>query len=369
MKNVLIYGWFGENNVGDELLLKTILEMIADNKRITPFVACSNPNEVKKNHKVKIATVTIDGSIKKFIKALFMSPISLIKCMYETETLIVAGGGAISDWNDASTKEMFYLINWFAKRKKSIYLLGIGAGPIMNEKPGGYFTTVLNKASEITVRDIGSLTELEKIGVKNVQLSNDLVSYSTLGQGESYQAKMKKIGIVVVPVCQSTPEVLETMREEWNKLILLLDGAYEVSIIPFQMNYDMAFIQSLEFNHKTVKVCKPKKLWDTIDFVRQQDCIIGMRYHSLILSILLGKKFIPIIYHNKTAELCKEYGVEKYACSIGNGENWVDSNIDAQDIFDKIKQLEHDGEFTKRNKMILDRKREKNIEREILRKI
>lgn len=369
MKNILIYGWFGENNIGDELLLKTMLEMLSEDKEMIPFISCSNPKEVKKNHKVKTATVAIDGSVKKLIKALCISPFSLIKCMYKTEALIISGGGAISDWNYTSTKEMFYLINWFAKKKKPIYLLGIGVGPITREKPGGYFSTVLNKASAITVRDMASLTELEKINVKNVQLSNDLVSYSTLRQVEGHQTKMKKIGLVVVPVCQSTPDVLETMRREWSKLIFLLDGTYEVSIIPFQMNYDMSFIQSLEFDRAKVKVCIPQKLWDTIDFVSQQDCIIGMRYHSLILSILLGKKFIPVIYHSKTAELCKEYDIEKYAVSIGNGENWVNSNIDALDVFDKIKQLELDEEFTKRNMMVLNRKREKNIEKEMLRKI
>lgn len=370
MKRVLIYGWFGENNVGDELLLKTMLELLSNNSEIEPYVICSNPMQVKQNHHVKTASIAINGSMRKYIKASVKSPFSLIKCLFETEAMIVAGGGAISDWNYTSTREMFYLINWFKKRNKPIYLLGIGAGPITKEKPGGRFSKILDKANLITVRDEFSLKELRKLDLKNVKLSNDLVTYSSLYDKNSLPANnIKKIGLVVVPVCMNSEEIFGTLKKELELLITLLNKEYEVNIIPFQINYDMEFINDLVFDKTCVNILKPNTLWDPLDFIKQQDCIVGMRYHSLVLSILMKKYFIPIIYHPKSAELCKEYGIEDYAVSVGNGENWIKSNISAIDIRNKIKRLEKDKNFIDHNLEVLAQKRKCNIEKEIIRNL
>ena len=166
MKKTLVYGWFGEDNLGDELLLNETLELLSENKDIEAYVMCSNPLRVKKNHCVRVAAV-------------LLSPWAIIKCLYQTDNLIIAGGGAISDWNYSSTKEMFFLINWFKRRNKKVYLLGVGAGPITKERKYGRFYNVLSKADVITVRDEFSKSELNKIGLNNVYKSNDLVTYKT----------------------------------------------------------------------------------------------------------------------------------------------------------------------------------------------
>lgn len=367
MKKILVYGWFGEDNLGDELLLNETLELLSENKDIEAYVMCSNPPRVKKNHNVRVAAVAIDGTLKKYIKAILLSPWTIIKCLYQTDNLIIAGGGAISDWNYSSTKEMFFLINWFKRRNKKVYLLGVGAGPITKERKYGRFYNVLSKADVITVRDEFSKSELNKIGLNNVYKSNDLVTYKTFnGYNIENTTQINKIGLVLVPVCQNTKNVYEDLKRELSNLIKELSTKYEVSIIPFQINYDMEFINELEFDKSLVKILKPKHLWDTLDYMYEQDCIIGMRYHSLVLAIQMKKYFIPIIYHSKSAELCKEYGVEEYASSVGDGENWEKSNINSEDIIKNIGKLEKDINFISHNNSILLAKKMNNKEKEII---
>ena len=91
---------------------------------------------------------------------------------------------------------------------------------------------------------------------------------------------INKIGLVLVPVCQNTKNVYEDLKRELSNLIKELSTKYEVSIIPFQINYDMEFINELEFDKSLVKILKPKHLWDTLDYMYEQDCIIGMRSFS-----------------------------------------------------------------------------------------
>ena len=128
----------------------------------------------------------------------------------------------------------------------------------------------------------------------------------------------------------------------------------------------MEFINELEFDKLLVKILKPKHLWDTLDYMYEQDCIIGMRYHSLVLAIQMKKYFIPIIYHSKSAELCKEYGVEEYASSVGDGENWEKSNLNSEDIIKNIGKLEKDINFISHNNSILLAKKMNNKEKEII---
>ena len=70
MKKTLVYGWFGEDNLGDELLLNETLELLSENKDIEAYVMCSNPLRVKKNHCVRVYKshfiITL-GNYKMFI--------------------------------------------------------------------------------------------------------------------------------------------------------------------------------------------------------------------------------------------------------------------------------------------------------------
>jgi len=368
-KRVLLYGWFGENNLGDELLLKACLDLVSSNANLECYVFGSNPKNIKNNHQVKVAAIALNGSIKRLIKSILYSFADLVKCLFFTDVLIIAGGGAISDWNYDSTKEMFFIIDWFNHKKKKIYLLGVGAGPITKEKPYGYFWNILSKSEVITVRDAYSKEQLEKIGLSNVKKSNDLVTYyETSCRKNTESDKVQKVGLVVVPVCQDTPEVYNKLIEEFRRLILKLSEKYNVTIIPFQYDYDIGFINAIKKNCHGVKIFNGD-LWKTIDCFSNQDIIIGMRYHSLVLAIELEKLFIPIVYHPKSAELCKEYSIERYMCQVGNGENWIESNIDADDIETKINDLILDDEFIKYNNMILQGKRENNLELDIIKRL
>ena len=162
-KKILIYGWFGENNLGDELLLESMIYLVNKNINNSEInVIASKPKEVRKNHMgINCISKTINFSIKSIVKNILNNPIKTLYNIFASDVLIVAGGGAISDWNPTSTKDMFFLIKLFSKLKKKIYLLGIGAGPITKIESYDYFKKVLMKAEYITVRDEYSFNELK----------------------------------------------------------------------------------------------------------------------------------------------------------------------------------------------------------------
>ena len=321
-KKILVYGWFGENNVGDELLLDSMIYMINQNINNAEInVIASKPKEVKKNHKgINCISTTINLSIKSLIKNIIYNPFKTLYNIIVSDVLIVAGGGAISDWNPSSTKDMFFLINVFNKLKKKICLLGIGAGPINKKESYTRFKKVLEKANYITVRDEYSFNELKKIGLKNVKITNDLVFNYPVKTSEHVHT-VKKIGLVLAPVCIDKKEKFLKFIEEIRKIIKSLKKEYDISIIPFQSDYDSVLINNLkDIDGINIYDCE-KSYNNLIDIFNEQDLIIGMRFHSIVLSLMMNKYIIPIVYHPKNYELIREFELEKYISSIGDGKS------------------------------------------------
>ena len=370
-KKILIYGWFGENNLGDELLLKSTLELF-DPKKFKCYVMGTKPKKVYKNHKnIYLAATSFSMNLKKIVRTLVISPISSIRCLHECDILVVAGGGALSDWNLSSTRDLFFLINYFHKKNKKIFLFGIGAGPFLYGGNNGEFLEVLSKANFISTRDAYSYDLLKSIGLKNIVKSNDLAIYSEYALNKNiYPKKIKKIGIVLVPVCQKDIKIYTELKRQISLLIKELSSKYEVSIIEFQKEYDNDFVNSLDFDRKKVKVySESNNIWNIIKYVDDQDLIIGMRYHSLVLAIELKKYLIPIVYHSKSQELCKEFNLEEYASYIGDGENWEKSMIDYKNIIDSIEKIKANPYYSVNMDEIFSKKREKSLEKEMIERL
>ena len=170
----------------------------------------------------------------------------------------------------------------------------------------------------------------------------------------------------MVPVCQHTKQVYKKLVFELGILIRMLSDNYEVSLIPFQYEYDKYFIDELDFDREKVSLLNSNNIWNTITYIEKQDLIIGMRYHSLLLAIELKKYLLPIVYHPKSAELCKEFDLLKYTSYVGDGENWEKSNIYALDIIKKIELIQMDEDYMKRIETCMENKRNNNIEKDII---
>lgn len=366
----MLYGWFGENNLGDELLLRSAIQMLQTyGNHLEACVMGSRPAVVRRNHTgIKRVSASFYGSLRSLLQLIWHNPISAITNLARCRCLIVVGGGALSDWHRSSTRKLFFTINLFSRMKRPIYLMGVGAGPIKNPESQQEFCRVLSKASLITTRDKPSAGLLSSIGIDSVHPSNDLVFYSGISAEQPEAChKVKKIGLVLAPVCMSSPAVYQSLVTEAGRLIRSLSEKYEVSLIPFQYEYDRGFLEQLDYDRSRVPILyDADNIWKTVDYCREQDLIVGMRFHSLVLALLLHKYLIPIVYHPKSAALCEEFGLGKYTSYIGDGDNWPVSNISAEHIQHSIEQIQKDPEIVALCSETLQRKINRNIEKEII---
>ncbi|MBD3330852.1 glycosyltransferase, partial [Candidatus Peregrinibacteria bacterium] len=148
----LVCGYYGKENIGDELILKSIKEGLEEKFRIV--VASYSPKHTQNLHGVE----AVAHGHKWFYTAL-----------QQSELVIIGGGGLFHDQGLTQSGTVEYycrLISQAAEMKKRVILLGVGVDEIKLEKNRKLIAENFYKCEKVYVRDENSKQNLLKCGVK-----------------------------------------------------------------------------------------------------------------------------------------------------------------------------------------------------------
>ncbi|RII35014.1 hypothetical protein D2A34_07345 [Clostridium chromiireducens] len=370
-KRFLIYGWFGYENLGDELILKSIIEIIRKNDPNNIInVMGGKPTNIEKYHEgLNTVSTTIDLRFKSILRIFKYNPFKVIKNLFSNDYIIIGSGGALSDWNPDSTITLFFMINFFKKfLKKTVIMLGAGAGPIIAEESKLKFKKVLEQVDCICLRDKQSYELLEEIGLNNIHLTNDVVYdlKDSFFRESEIENRKDKIAIVIAPLLLNSYDKRMEYKKEMIKYIKgLKKYNFDIKLIPFQYEYDINFLKEIQ-KESGIVIYEDgnNNMWRILDEMKKYDLVVGMRFHSVVTSILLNVPVLPIVYHSKVDSCVKDFGLESVAQSIGDGENWINSNINSgKMIIDTVNLLNNKELEKRRLKNILNNKFEnKNLD-------
>ena len=139
MKKVLVSGYIGFNNFGDEaifLALSSHLKL----KGHKVSVLCSNKNEVKKTYDV----ITYN----------FKKPFEILKAIFSNEILI-SGGGSLLQNKTSNFSLVYYLFIIFLAKllNKKVIIFAQGIEPVKGKFFEFLTKTILKMTNFITVRD------------------------------------------------------------------------------------------------------------------------------------------------------------------------------------------------------------------------
>ncbi len=319
MKKILLAGYYGFGNLGDEAILemaiKQILE-ITDKKNIT--VLSGNKEVTSRKYNVN----TIDR----------YNVFSIANKLMKSDALVFGGGSLLQDIT--SKRSIYYylfLIRLAKIMNNKVIMLSQGIGPIVNENSKKAVQSTLSYIDYITVRDKHSKEFLENLGMdKNkIFLSTDPVI--NLRAGENYTAKnsgRKK-------VCFSlrnwkNADVSKKISVLTEKLI---EGNIECYFIPFYYNEDLELIDEVEKNIGDKAVYYKEKLTtgDAFDIIKGMDVLVGVRLHSLIFAAAANVPFAAVSYDHKVDHFANSVNM-KVACSIDN----IDVDVLYNEIMKKI---------------------------------
>ena len=319
---------------------------------------------------IDYVSTSFDARFMSKLRLLKYGPFKTFRNVREADIVIFVNGGALSDWNPSSTCTLFDLIRYWKKKGTTMFMFGVGAGPISKPKSFEVFEEVLSCVECITVRDDYSYQELRKIGLNNITKTKDLAFglHPAPHLRETTKRRVEKIGVVAAPVCLETPDVYARFCRSLALAVKkLINDGFDVSLIPFQSKYDYELMKYLrQQNPKARLLNDSKDFWSPLRNLREQDLIIGQRYHSLIEAIAASKLIVPIVYHPKCWSLCVDFGLESYASFIGNGNNWEKADLDPDRLCDAVYRVQCDDEYFETLRSVWIAKCSDNTERRLL---
>ena len=152
MAHLLLSGYFGCGNLGDDAILLGFVEGLKN----TPHdltVLSGNPDDTFRNYGFRSVPRKDMKSVREAIE----------RC----DALVYPGGSIFQDVT--SFKSVAYysqLVKWAKGANKKVVLLGQGVGPLTGFLGKGAARSAFNSADAIAVRDPQSLSTLKSLGPK-----------------------------------------------------------------------------------------------------------------------------------------------------------------------------------------------------------
>lgn len=347
MANLLIAGYFGCGNLGDDAILLGFLEGIKDLPHNASMLSGS-PEETYRNYKVPSAPRRDSKAIDDAIS----------RC----DALVFAGGSIFQDVTSIGSP-MYYggLIKKAKDKGKKVILLSQGVGPLNNIVGRTVSVQAFNRADIIAARDPASVALLRKLGVKTrIELTADLAlllppplerpEQLNFGVGD-----MRTVGLSPRPFGKG-PEVVQLFGELAR---LLFKGNMMPIFIEMDRNEDGPLIREIAKQHGG-KMPDLKKLATPVDVqqrMMRMEAILAMRLHAGILATTVGVPPFMLSYDPKVSAFAKLMQMHEAPM--------VDA-VNAQRLFDQFMKFLADRE---KNIRILEYQRrdlvklaQKNIE-------
>jgi polysaccharide pyruvyl transferase CsaB len=320
MYKILISGYYGFNNIGDESILKAVIDnLYARLGEIDVTVLSKNPASTAEKYGVK----SVD---RKSVKAIIAS---IKKC-----DLLISGGGSLLQDVTSKRSIIYYLmiinIALFMRKKVLIYSQGIG--PIISKFNRRLTARILKKVSGIVVRDETSKGLLTEIGInpENVVVTADPVlrikpvptsGGSEILKREGFVSQEGKITVgfavrerrsdfaFISELCFS----MERLIDEQNAQIVL---------IPFHFSEDMPVIEEIErrLGSKVFAVKNKYLTEEMMSIIGNMDVLVGVRLHALIHAAIMDVSMIAVSYDPKINSFMHSVGM-KAMCSIYDFDN------------------------------------------------
>lgn len=350
---IIICGNYGATNIGDELILKGILSYI-DAKKHNIIVLSSDPKNTKNLHNVKSLRL-VPAGFKSLIRGVLkLSLFRTLRAVKRCDLFILGGGGLFDDsypraaiiWGIQAL--MAYIC------KKPIFIMAQSFGPLNSPLTKIIVKAVCNYAKWITVRDEKSKMELENLGVNKaktrVKITADPV-FSLNFENEEKEEKRKeerlksKYVLVVLrqPISEGKTQILSEIfdrihsRYGFNILFLPFNKENPNDSAAFSPFLNKKFIQQMEYTDDFSHI---------VELIKESQAVVGMRLHSLVLAILIGKPFLALSSYDKIKNMLfgidlsdsylnlQDLNAEKFNKKF---ENLIKNKSSNKDKFNKIR--------------------------------
>ncbi len=351
---VLISGYYGFGNLGDEAILESIISELEKTVSKENIVVLSNDPE---RHQKTYGVAAVDR----------WKLASLVELLPKAKLFISGGGGLFQDTNSPGST-IYYggqiaLARAFGAHP---FIFAQGLGPL-NSPAGKVATRLAAKLSQdVTVRDKASLDMLTHWKVK-AELTADPVW--TLEETELPESVIKQIDTVrsgkglVVGLSLRNSHNFSTARRETLTATLLkvLPDDATLVLLPLQKEQDLPQLepfmkawQSAGRKALLLDVSQLERPSQWVSLMRQFDLVVAMRLHALIFALKEGVPVMGLTYDAKVEHVLNQFGqpiliLPKEENDAALAKKWLDTALAGLQDLEKLRlQARENAESAKK---------------------
>jgi len=321
--DLLISGYYGFGNLGDDSLLQMIIKNLRENRKdIKITVLSKTPWKTQRTYGVNSI-----GRINYYA----------IKKAARKGKLLINGGGSLLQ-NSTSMRSLIYYISIMKialKNRMKIMLYASGIGPLYGEKSKKMTREILEKTDVISLREDISKRELEEIGVKNpnIYVSAD-PAFGIEAAAEkrvSYIINREKIKL------SENERIFVVSLREWGQnevgfetkltdlcIYIMRKYGYTPLFISMQAKKDLEICSCIRDNickilredgdssrAEQIRIISDLSASELVGVFSRVEFVIGMRLHSLIYAAVAGIPVMGLNYDVKITSVMSMLGEER----------------------------------------------------------
>lgn len=325
-QKVMLWGWFGFKNLGDDLLLNTMLaNLISDSRFIT--IPMSTEYDIE-----------IDN-----LKQINRSYKELFKGAFNNEVLIIGPGGLFPF--DNVKKVFIYLmvtLLWKMLGHRVAYFgVGIsGRMSFLSRKLWGMIALLSDlfiTRSPRVIENLGLSEASKNHTMADTVFASDLsfTEYCNEDRVAVFVANLKQQGM--------EKEYNATVKT-WQEIVsALLDKGLAVDLFAFTKGTDDKLISDIAaplWNRGGVHTIFYKDALNSVTELKKYKFTISMRFHALVLSLLAKIPTIPIAYGQKTYSLAENCGLSEYVLIWNSFQKEYYGHTQDMSVHDLMKKVD-----------------------------
>ncbi|MBO8170325.1 MAG: polysaccharide pyruvyl transferase CsaB [Bacillaceae bacterium] len=314
MARVLISGYYGFDNAGDDAVLYGIISSLKRHlDRVEISVLSNKPDETRKRF-----------GIPAYNR---WKPTEIITRVKHCDLLVMGGGSLLQD--ATSPRSVIYYLGIVTIAKmltKPVIFYAQGVGPISHPLSKKLIRLIVNRVDVITVRDEQSGQDLKDLGVTQAPIHVTADPAITINPEEIGPERGQRILDQYTPADSASPKMAISVRKWKNETRYrrelarladdMIDQGWNIYLIPMQYPADIAESREIikHMNHRD----KPHRVFlldqkmdfrDIISVIENMDFVLGMRLHSVILSAVTGVPFVALSYDPKVERFVERIGM------------------------------------------------------------
>ena len=298
-RRLLISGYYGFKNAGDEAILDAFIQSTKDLPCPVSVTVLSNtPEETAKKHGTP--------AVHRF------KVLSVLRALWRSDALISGGGSLLQD--KSSTRSIIYylsIIRLARLMRKPVMLYANGIGPVDKPRNRRRVKKIVSRVNVLTLREESSREELLRIGVSGppMQVTADPVFLLDEPDESLAIRALREAGVPgdrpLIGISVRTLRARENFVSEMARFAdrLTQELGYYVVFLPMQMPQDVTMSRQVmeQMVHPSYLLSAELPPEALIGACGQMDLVIAMRLHTMLFAAHVTTPVIGLVCDPKIA--------------------------------------------------------------------